>query len=78
LKKANILIIDDEEKLRQLLSRIISLEGYTVFQAATAKRGFQLLEQEKDIRLAITDVKLPDETDWRYWRRSKPTIPPVK
>jgi hypothetical protein len=28
MSKGNILIIDDEEKLRSLLSRIIGLEGY--------------------------------------------------
>jgi len=58
--KSRILIIDDEEKLRQLLCRIIELEGFQVFQAANASRGLQLLEQEKNIDLIITDVKLPD------------------
>lgn len=58
--KSRILIIDDEEKLRQLLSRIIELEGFQIFQAANANRGLQLLEQEKNIDLIITDVKLPD------------------
>jgi DNA-binding NtrC family response regulator len=58
--KSRILIIDDEEILRQLLSRIIELEGFQVFQAANANRGLQLLEQEKNIDLIITDVKLPD------------------
>lgn len=58
--KSRILIIDDEEKLRQLLSRIIELEDFLVFQAANANRGLQLLEQEKNIDLIITDVKLPD------------------
>ena len=28
-----ILIIDDEEKLRSLLARIVRLEGYTVVEA---------------------------------------------
>lgn len=58
--KSHILIIDDEEKLRQLLSRIIELEDFHVFQAENANRGLQLLEQEKNIDLIITDVKLPD------------------
>jgi two-component system, NtrC family, response regulator len=58
--KGTILIIDDEEKLRSALSRIIELEGYRVFQADTARKGFQLLEQQKDISLVITDVRLPD------------------
>lgn len=59
--KGQILIIDDEEKLRSLLSRIIELEDFKVVQSSTAKHGLELLEHEKNIDLVITDVKLPDE-----------------
>jgi DNA-binding NtrC family response regulator len=58
--KAHILIIDDEEKLRQLFARIIELEGYAVQQAANFKQGIKLLEQDKTIDIVLTDVKLPD------------------
>ncbi|MET3979019.1 two-component system NtrC family response regulator [Mucilaginibacter sp. UYP25] len=54
-----ILIIDDEKKLNGLLTRIIELEGYRVFQAYTGKEGLKLLTQE-DILAVISDVKLPD------------------
>ncbi|MCF8244691.1 MAG: sigma-54 dependent transcriptional regulator [Saprospiraceae bacterium] len=57
--KANILIIDDENDIRNLLSRIIRLEGYEVFQAETGAKGLKLLQQEK-IHAIICDVKLPD------------------
>jgi two-component system NtrC family response regulator len=60
MKTATILIIDDEEKFRQLLSRIVELEGFYVLQAQNAKKGLQLLEENKQIDLVITDVKLPD------------------
>lgn len=36
-----ILIIDDEEKLRTLLSKIISLEGIEVLQAGDIKSGLK-------------------------------------
>ncbi len=54
-----ILIIDDEEKLRNLLARIIRLEGFDVQEAGTAKAGLKCLEQG-DINVVICDVKLPD------------------
>lgn len=60
MSKASILIIDDEEKLRQLFSRIIELEGYTVLQAANCQRALQMLEQNPGIDVVLTDVKLPD------------------
>ncbi len=57
--KGSVLVIDDEEKLRNLLSRIISLEGFDVTEAATAKAAIKKLEQfEPDV--IICDVKLPD------------------
>lgn len=54
-----ILIIDDEEKIRTLLSRIISLEGFDVIQASDLRNGKKRLEMS-DIDVVICDVKLPD------------------
>jgi two-component system NtrC family response regulator len=54
-----ILIIDDEEKLRILLGRIISLEGFEVLQAGDCKSARKKLEQN-DIDVVLCDVKLPD------------------
>jgi len=54
-----VLIIDDEKKICSLLARIIELEGFTVFQANTAKAGLNTLAAE-DIHVVISDVKLPD------------------
>lgn len=54
-----ILIIDDEEKLRSLLSRIIGLEGFEVAEAGTCKVGLKKLESNH-IDVVLCDVKLPD------------------
>jgi len=54
-----ILIIDDEEKLRSLLSRIISLEGFDVLEAGTAKLALKKLET-LSVDVVLCDVKLPD------------------
>ncbi|MFZ6664755.1 sigma-54-dependent transcriptional regulator [Cytophagales bacterium SYC-11] len=54
-----ILIIDDEEKLRVLLARIISLEGFEVFQAEDCKSALTRMERT-DIDVILCDVKLPD------------------
>ncbi|MGF7078051.1 sigma-54-dependent transcriptional regulator [Mucilaginibacter sp. UYCu711] len=54
-----ILIIDDEKKLNDLLSRIIGLEGYRVLQAFNGKDGLRLVQHE-DVLLVLSDVKLPD------------------
>ena len=56
---AKILIIDDEDKIRTLLSKIITLEGFEVFQAVDLKAGLKRLSLT-DIDVVICDVKLPD------------------
>lgn len=55
----SVLVIDDEKKLNDLLSRILSLEGFNVLQAYTAKEGLNILHHE-DVVLVLSDVKLPD------------------
>jgi two-component system, NtrC family, response regulator len=54
-----VLIIDDEEKLRSLLARILQGEGFDVLQAENCKKGLRIAENE-DIDAILCDVKLPD------------------
>ena len=54
-----ILIIDDEEKLRALLARILKSEGFDVLEAGDCKSGLKSVEQN-DIDVVLCDVKLPD------------------
>lgn len=54
-----VLIIDDEQKLRSLMTRIIGLEGFEVTEAATCKAGLKKLEQA-EVDVVLCDVKLPD------------------
>ncbi|HTE29384.1 MAG TPA: sigma-54 dependent transcriptional regulator [Chryseolinea sp.] len=55
----NILIIDDEEQLRKLLTRIISLEGFKVIQASTLKDASEVMEKGH-VDVILCDVRLPD------------------
>jgi two-component system NtrC family response regulator len=69
-----ILLIDDEEKLRSLLKRIISLEGFTVYEAGDLKTGSKLLEKES-IDILLCDVKLPDGNGVDFIKDIKPNYP---
>jgi DNA-binding NtrC family response regulator len=59
MQKDKLLIIDDEERLRNLLARILQLEGYEVLVASTGKEGLKKLQHDA-IPVVISDVKLPD------------------
>ena len=75
--KSTILIIDDEVKLRGLLSRIISLEGFIVLEAGDAKTGLKLLEKN-DVKVVLSDVKLPDANGVELAREIKAKHPCVE
>ncbi|MCC9071098.1 sigma-54 dependent transcriptional regulator [Flavobacterium sp. F-65] len=72
LKKT--LIIDDEEKLRNLLARIIRSEGFEVFEAPDLKSGYKKLEQN-DIDVVLCDVKLPDGNGVDFLQKIKTAFP---
>ena len=54
-----ILIVDDEEKLRNLLARLIKLEGFAVTEAGNLKSAYKAIEKEEP-DVILCDVKLPD------------------
>lgn len=55
----SILIIDDEPQIRKLLSRIMELEGYEVWQAADCQSTLKQLKLHRP-QVALCDVFLPD------------------
>ncbi|MGE5807121.1 MAG: sigma-54-dependent transcriptional regulator, partial [Ignavibacteria bacterium] len=57
--KDTILIIDDEADLRNLLLKLLSLEGYKVICAEDGKGGLTLAQKE-DFAVVVADVRLPD------------------
>ncbi|WP_082171117.1 MULTISPECIES: sigma-54-dependent transcriptional regulator [Chryseobacterium] len=72
-----VLIIDDEAKIRSLLSRIISLEGFEVFEAGNLKSALKRLEIS-DIDIVLCDVKLPDGNGVEFSKTMKDKFPAVE
>ena len=58
-EKGTILVIDDEEVMREILESVLASEGYRVKLAATGEQGREIAAREP-IDLAIVDVMLPD------------------
>jgi CheY-like chemotaxis protein len=75
--KPSILIVDDEECVRELLVDILETEGYEV---TTAENGEQALKEfeEKSFKAVFTDVGMPGMSGWelaRAIRERDDTIP---
>jgi DNA-binding NtrC family response regulator len=77
MSPGTVLIIDDEEKLRTLLARIIRLEGFTVLEAENFKQGTKLLEKG-DVDVLLSDVKLPDGNGVDFIKELKSRYPALE
>jgi len=55
---ANLLIVDDEQMIRELLLTTLSRENYVCFQSSNAIDGLTILK-EQEIDLALLDVMMP-------------------
>ncbi|MDF7811743.1 sigma-54 dependent transcriptional regulator [Hymenobacter sp. YC55] len=79
MPSGTLLLIDDEPRLRQLLARVLELEGYTILQAPDARRGLELLEQHAaDVLVVVSDVKLPDANGVELLPRLKAKAPDME
>lgn len=56
---ARILVVDDEESIRQLYKAELEDEGYEVITANDGESALQTLEQDKDIDLITVDIRMP-------------------
>jgi len=63
-----ILIVDDDERMREFVRVNLEMEGYSVREAADAEEGLQALE-EKPPDLILLDVMMPEVDGWEMLRR---------
>jgi len=63
-----ILVVDDEEDTRQLLTQSLTYYGATVITAVSALDGFQQL-QDKNPDVLVSDIGMPDEDGYSFIRK---------
>ncbi len=76
-KMANILVVDDEENIREVLNELLKGSGYTVFLASNVKDAEDTILSNK-IDLVITDIMMPDTNGLQLVLRAKFVNPYVK
>ncbi len=57
--KPNILVVDDDQEVREILAETLAEFGYGVVQAASGEEALPVLEARRDIGMLITDVRMP-------------------
>jgi len=63
-----VLVVDDDERLREFMRVNLEMEGYSVREAASAEEGLSALDDEPP-DLILLDVMMPQVDGWEMLRR---------
>ena len=69
-RKASILVVEDEEEVRELLKDILTDGGHEVEFSSNGQRGLELF-QEKKFDLVFTDLGMPGMSGWQVAEKIK-------
>jgi DNA-binding NtrC family response regulator len=73
-KRAKILVVDDDENIRNTLKAILEDEGYGVDTAVTGGEAIQKT-QKATYNVALLDIRLPDMEGVELLKLIKDTVP---
>lgn len=64
IKMAKIIVADDEQLIRRLVSDFLKKDGFTVLEAENGEEALLLFEKNKDTDLLILDIMMPEKDGW--------------
>lgn len=73
--RGRILLVEDEEALRALSARTLTWRGFEVIEAGSGVEALQMIEEQGDVDLVVSDVVMPEmdgPTLLRELRRRNP------
>ena len=59
-----VLMVDDESRMRKLVSDFLTRKGYDVIEAGDGEEAIDKFYEDKDIALIILDVMMPKMNGW--------------
>jgi CheY-like chemotaxis protein len=74
---ANILVVDDELQIREMLRKMLEMEGHDVITASDGRAAIRLVQQ-RHVDLIITDIIMPDEDGLGVLMKLKEHSPEIK
>ncbi len=74
---AHILVVDDEESIRDLCARVLTRAGYAVVTAPSGEEAVARLAQDS-FDLLISDIRMPGISGLEVLERAKATFPQIR
>lgn len=74
MKGKKILVVDDEQLIRKLVTDFLKKQGYSTIEAEDGRKAMDLFWDEEDIDLIILDVMLPEYDGFTVCREIRKKI----
>jgi CheY-like chemotaxis protein len=62
----DIVLIENDEALREALTDALQLEGFKVVQACDGRQGLEILQEHPDSALVLLDLAMPVMSGWQF------------
>jgi CheY-like chemotaxis protein len=73
-----ILVVDDQDLVRDVITLTLEAAGYTVIAAATPKHAIELAREAGSVDLLVTDIVMPEMDAFELAERIAAEIPGVR
>lgn len=64
MDRLKVLVVDDEERMRKLISDFLKIKGYETEEAGDGEEAIDVFFADKEIALIILDVMMPKMDGW--------------
>ena len=64
MDRLKVLVVDDEERMRKLISDFLKIKGYETVEAGDGEEAIDVFFADKEIALIILDVMMPKMDGW--------------
>jgi len=71
VRTKKILIIDDDSRNIFALTAVLKAKKYTCLSADSASKGFDLIENDRDIAIVLMDMMMPDMDGYQAMAKMK-------
>ena len=68
-RHGSVLIVDDEDDLRESLAAVLEAEGYSVIEADNGETALRRLEDPTAVCLILLDLFMPIMNGWTFRQR---------
>ena len=73
-----ILVVDDDPDVRQIVSEYLEDRGYLVLQAGDGTEALEIIEDNPQLRLIISDVRMPQMSGLELAKRTAASHPEIR